>query len=488
MLLTGLKGGQLELFTRDQIYDFHLATLKVLEEIGIAVRDENAVSILAKAGASVDEKTYVVKFPQYLVDDAIRKVPKFVTLGARNPKWDLNLWNMTVYAGPGSCAVNVLDFDGKRRMARLKDLEDLTRLQDALENVHFMSPIVIPQDLPAVGLYKRSLEAILRNTERHVMSQVESRQDVEDQLEMAVAVQGDRDEVRRRPLVSFNMCFVSPLKFGKTNTEALVECAKQGLPAFVEVDPQAGAAAPVTVVGAMVQQNAEILGAVTLAETVNAGTPVIYTHAPTIMDMRVGEVSEGAPERGLFHAITAQVARYYGIPTCCAAGLTDSKIVDVQAGYEKAFHFAIGALCGYNLIYSTTGMLEACLTASYEQSVIDDEIYGMVFRFMRGAEISDRTLTEAVEVIRKVGPLGTHYLTQEHTRKNLLTEHWMPKVSDRLRWEIWEKAGSKGTKELAQERAKKLLAEHRPPPLPDDVLKTIARIAWRPPAGVTLSN
>jgi trimethylamine--corrinoid protein Co-methyltransferase len=480
MPFVGLKGGQLELFTKDQIYDFHLATLQVLEEIGIAVHDKEAANILAKAGATVDEKTHVVKFPQYLVDDAIGKLPKHVTLGARNPIWDLNLWNKTVYAGGGSNAVNILDFEGKRRRATVKDLEDLTRLQDALENVHFIPPIVVPQDLPRVGLYKRCLEAELKNTEKHLMHQAENPQDVRDQLEMAVAVQGDRDEVRRRPLVSYILCFVSPLKFSETNTQVLVECAKQGLPAFIELDPQAGATAPVTVVGAMVQQNAEVLGAVTLAQTVNPGTPVIYTHAPTVMDMKAGEVSEGCPERGLFHAITAQVSRYYGIPACCVAGLTDSKIVDVQAGYEKAFQFAIAALCGYNLIYSNTGMLEGCLTANYEQSVIDDEIYGMVFRFMRGAEISDRTLTEAVEVIRKVGPLGSHYLTQEHTRKNLLTEHWIPKVSDRLRWEIWEKAGSKGTKELAQERARKLLAEHRPAPLPDDVLKTIARIASRP--------
>jgi trimethylamine--corrinoid protein Co-methyltransferase len=480
MPFVGLKGGQLELFTKDQLYDFHLATVKVLEEIGIAIHDRDAVNILAKAGASVDEKTHVVKFPQYLVDDALRKFPKHVTLGARNPKWDLNLWNKSVYAGGGSNAVNILDFEGKRRRAMLKDLEDLTRLQDALENVHFIPPIVVPQDLPRIGLYKRCLEAELKNTEKHLMHQAENPHDLRDQLEMAAAIQGDREEVRRRPLVSYILCFVSPLKFSETNTQVLVECAKQGLPAFIELDPQAGATAPVTVVGAMVQQNAEAVGAVTLAETVNPGTPVIYTHAPTIMDMKAGEVSEGCPERGLFHVITAQIARYYGIPACCVAGLTDSKIVDVQAGYEKAFQFAIAALAGYNLIYSNTGMLEGCLTASYEQSVIDDEIYGMVFRFMRGAEISDRTLTEAVEVIRKVGPLGTHYLTQEHTRRNLLAEHWIPKVSDRLRWEIWEKSGSKGTKELAQERAKKLLAEHKPPPLPDDVLKTIARIASRP--------
>jgi trimethylamine--corrinoid protein Co-methyltransferase len=478
--LTGAKGGQLELFTRDQIHDFHLATLNILEDVGIAVHDRNAATVLADAGAEFEEKTGVVKLPQGMVNDAIRRVPKSVTLGGRTPKWDLHLWGKTVYSGSGSCAVNILDFDGKRRKATLKDLEDLTRLQDGLEHVHFISPIVLPQDLPPAGLYKRSLEAILRNTEKHILSQAENPQDVRDQLEMAVAVCGSRDETRKRPTLSFNVCFVSPLKFSKTNTEVLVECAKQGIPAFIESDPQSGATAPVTIVGAMVQQNAEILGAVTLAQVVNPGTPVVYTHAPTIMDMRIAEVSEGAPERGLFHAITAQVSRYYGIPACCVAGLTDSKMVDVQTGYEKAFQFAIAALCGYNLVYSATGMLESCLTASYEQSVIDDEIYGMTFRMMRGAEISDRTLTEAVEVIRRVGPLGSHYLAQEHTRKNLLSEHWIPKVSDRLRWEIWEKAGSKGTKELAQERARKLLAEHRPAPLPDDVLKTIARIASRP--------
>ena len=478
--MAGSKGGQLELFTNDQIMDFHVASLKVLEEIGIAIHDENAAKILVAAGADLDEKTHVAKLPQHLVNDAIKKVPKSVTLGARDSEWDLTLWRKTVYPGSGSCAVNVLDLDGTRRRASMRDLEDLTRLQDALENVHFVSPIVLPQDLQPAGLYKRSLEAILRNTQKHVMSQAENSQDVHDQLEMALAIVGSSDEMRKRPLISFNVCFVSPLKLGKTNTEVLVECAKHGVPAFIESDPQSGATAPVTVVGAMVQQNAEVLSAVTLAETVNPGTPVVYTHAPTIMDMRVAEVSEGAPERGLFHALTAQVARFYGIPVCCVAGLTDSKTVDVQAGYEKAFQFAIAALCGYNLTYSATGMLESCLTASYEQSVIDDEIYGMIFRFMRGAEISDKTLTEAVEVIRRVGPLGSHYLAQEHTTRNLLSEHWIPKISNRQRWGVWARSGSEGAREAAQERAKKILAEHHPARLQDDVLKTIERIASKP--------
>jgi trimethylamine--corrinoid protein Co-methyltransferase len=478
--LAGFKGGQLELFTKDQIRDFHLATLDVLEDIGIAIHDENAARILAAAGADFDEKTHVVKLPQHLVSDAIRKIPQAVTLAARNPEYDLALWGKTVYSGSGSCGVNVLGFDGQRRKAVLKDLEDLTRLQDALENVHFISPIVLPKDLPVRCLYKRSLEAILRNTQKHIVSQAENPNDVRDQLEMALAAVGSRDEMRRRPLLSFNVCFVSPLKLSKTNTEVLVECAKQGVPAFIESDPQSGATAPVTVVGAMVQQNAEILGAVTLAEVVNPGVPVVYTHAPTIMDMRVAEVSEGAPERGLFHAITAQVARYYGIPACCVAGLTDSKTIDVQAGYEKAFQFVIAAVCGYNLTYSTTGMLESCLTASYEQSVIDNEIYDMTARMMRGTEISDKTLTEAVEVIRKVGPLGSHYLAQQHTMKNLATEHWVPRVSNRQRWEVWNRGGCKGAKEAAQEQAKRILAEHHPTPLPDDVLKTIAGIAMRP--------
>jgi trimethylamine--corrinoid protein Co-methyltransferase len=219
---TGLKGGRLELFSRDQIYDFHLATLKVLDEVGVAVHDENAARILVHAGASFNERTRVAKIPQYLVEDAIRKVPKAVTLGARNPKWDLHLWKRTIYPGSGSCAVNVLDFNGTRRKATLKDLEDLTRLQDGLENVHFISPIVIPNELPPAGLYRRSFEAILRNTEKHILSQAENSQDVRDQLAMAKAVCESDEAFHSRPIVSFNVCFVSPIKLGNTNTEVML--------------------------------------------------------------------------------------------------------------------------------------------------------------------------------------------------------------------------------------------------------------------------
>jgi trimethylamine--corrinoid protein Co-methyltransferase len=137
----------------------------------------------------------------------------------------------------------------------------------------------------------------------------------------------------------------------------------------------------------------------------------------------------------------------------------------------------MGALAGYNLIYAQTGMLESCLTVSYEQSVIDNEIAGMVFRILRGSEISERTLTEAYDLIKSVAPLGTHYLNKEHTRKNFLKEDWQPTISDRYKWDVWVKRGRKGALELAREKAKLILQEHRIEPLPQEILTKINQIA-----------
>jgi trimethylamine--corrinoid protein Co-methyltransferase len=269
----------------------------------------------------------------------------------------------------------------------------------------------------------------------------------------------------------------TPLKFPKATIDVLTESAKYHIPILLESDPSAGGTAPVTASGLITQQNAEILAGITLAQLVRPNTQIIYTNAPHIMDMKTASASLGAPECGIFYVATAQLCRYYGIPLAGVAGTTDSKLPDLQAGYEKAVSYMMAALAGYNIISAHTGMLETNLTVSYAQSVIDNEIYGMVSRILRGSEISDKSLLEAFQLIKRVGPLGTHYLSQDHTRRNFLIEEWQPTVSDRNRWEVWVQKGRKGALELANEKAKEILHQHKIEPLAKETLEKIDRIA-----------
>jgi trimethylamine--corrinoid protein Co-methyltransferase len=259
----------------------------------------------------------------------------------------------------------------------------------------------------------------------------------------------------------------------------LFECARQGLPILAETDPISGATAPVTLSGLLVQQNAELLFAITLAQLVNPGTPVLYTNAPTVMDMRTGDVSEGCPERSLFYIYCAQLCRFYDIPCCGVAGTTDSKCNDIQSGIEKASTLLATALAGYNLNYDAAGSINSVLTTSLEGMVIDNEYYGYVKRILNGADFSVETAADSVEVIERVAHSGKSFLSKRHTKENLRREHWMPDVTDRRRYEIFKQSNSGGIIDFARQKVEQILAEHSPLPLPSGASEKIAEIVER---------
>jgi trimethylamine--corrinoid protein Co-methyltransferase len=222
-----------------------------------------------------------------------------------------------------------------------------------------------------------------------------------------------------------------------------------------------------------VLQNAEVLSAALIAQLTNPGTPVIYGAVSSPMDMRNGSIVMGVPEVALMGVAVSQLAQYYGIPLYSMAGITDSKIPDAQAAYEKALQQVLVGLTGGNLIHNAAGMLDKMITGSLEQMVIDNEIIGMVKRIMRGIEINTDTL--ATDVIDKVGP-GGHFLGEKHTRRLYKGEHDLSVLSDRMTREAWEKAGSKDTVQRANEIVKKKLETHQVEPLDRDIVEAFDRI------------
>jgi trimethylamine--corrinoid protein Co-methyltransferase len=475
MTVSGVRGGQLEFLTSEQVRKVHITSLRVLENVGARFDDEEARDLLAKSGAEVDSKK-VVRLPGYLVEEMIRKAPKLVTLCSRTGRFDVRLYDREVFNGAGAGGMSIVEPSGERRPATVKDLADLTRLQDSFENVHMIStPVTLMSDYQLKGVFKKCYQVVTENSEKHVINNVESRKDARDQIRMASLVAGDSDALRKKPLLSMVADMAAPLHYGTDTAQIIMECARARVPVFIESDPQAGGTAPINLAGLLVQQNAEILAGITLAQLAEPGAPVVYYHAPGNLDQRTGSASLGCPERSIYFIANAQLARYYGLPISCVAGTTDSKIVDIQSGYEKAISIFAAAVAGYNIMTSHIGTLEAVTTISYEQSVIDNEIYGMVYRILRGSEISENTLNEAFDVISKVGPLGRHYLAQDHTRK-YLPEVWLNVVSDRRNWGIWSKTGKKGALEHATEMVAKILSEHRPEPIPEGIRNQLSEI------------
>ena len=473
MAIHYLTGGQLKVLSDESIRKVHFAVLSVLEETGVRVEYRPALELFRESGCRVDFEKRLVFIPEHVLRKALATAPSRFTLYGKSREWDVPVDTDRVYTIGGSCALEVLDLEGLRRPAGLRDLADLTRLQDALENLHIMHSLVVPQDIPQPGFERIMFATVMRHTARNFYSQGQGPRSIRDQVEMAAVIQGSAEEVARRPIFTIVCCLISPLVHTTERVAELMEAARLRVPVYVEVDTMVGATAPVTIAGALVEECANVLCGVTLAQLVNAGCPCIFSIASGILDMASGQYSGAAPETGLLHAATAQMAHFYGLPFQGGTGI-DATVPDAQAGYERALQVLTNALAGTNFIHLSVGMMEQMLLASYEQCVIDDEILGAAFRIARGVEIDERTL--ALDVIREIGP-GGHFLGHDHTARNFRRELWIPKLTNRATYPRWMAAGGKDMRQRANARAREILASHHPRPLTLEQEQEIDRIS-----------
>lgn len=468
-----LKGGQYRVLSDNELYDIHLAVLEVLEEVGVRVEYPPALELMSDCGCRVDFSTRIVQVPEYMLKKALFTAPSFFTLYGKKPEFDVKVDTQSVYTIGGSSALFVLDLDGQHRPATKKDLAELTRLQDALENLHIMHAIVVPQDMEQEGFDRILFSTVMKNTSRNYYSQGMGAQSIRDQVEMASVILGSTEAVKSEPIFTIVVCLTSPLTQVGMRVEELMESAKYNIPLYIEADAQAGATSPITLAGTLVEQTANILCGVTLAQMVNPGTPCIYAIASGIMDMSTGNYSGGSPEATLLHAASAQVAHYYNLPFQGGTGI-DATIPDAQAGYERALQVLACALSGTNFIHLSVGMMEQMLLASYEQCIIDNEILGAALHITKGIEVNRGTL--AVDVIKDVGP-GRHFLGHEHTLANFRKVNWFPGITNRKKWDAWIEDGGKDMRQRANELARRILREHHPEHLPEDIANEVDKIA-----------
>jgi len=386
-----------------------------------------------------------VRLPRPLIEDAVDKAPSRVVLAGRDPKNDLILEGARVHIGTGGAALQVLDLEtGKIRKAVLRDVADMARIVDALDNIHFYLIPIYPTDMSKENVEINKYYVSLANTTKHVQAGVYTIQGIRDVVEMCERIAGGAEPLRERPLVSFiTSWMVSPLKFDASVTTLLIECCRQRMPVVLSAAPMAGSTAPVTLAGMLAQLNGEELAGLALTQLVQPGCPVLIGPIPATADMRSGKYLAGTVELGMTNAAITQMAHFYKLPIYNSAGMTEAKIPDIQAGMEKAQSVIQVALAGANFIHHAAGMLEDMSTIAYEQFVIDNEMLGMAMRAVRGIEVNDNTL--ALDVIDRVGP-GGHYLMRD----------------------MWEEAGGTDAWTRAKEIARRILAEHEPQPLDPD--------------------
>lgn len=458
MAIRHLRCNDYKVLTQDQMDRVHLGVLQILEDVGVFVEHIPALKVFADNGCPVDFDKRRVRIPEHVLRKALAMAPSRFTLFGLRPEYDVHVDTQNIYTIGGSSALNVLDLDGNRRPATLQDLENLTRLQDALPNLHIMHGIVNPQDIPQDGFDRRLFSAVMKNTARNYYSQGIGGASIPDQIEQAALLLGSREAVKQRPPFTMVLCMISPLTQSDIRVEELLACSEAGIPIYVEVDAQPGATTPITLAGTLVEECANVLCGITLAQLVRPGLPCIFAIASGVLDMSTTCYSGADPRSTLLHCATAQMAHYYNLPFQGGTGI-DAVLPDVQAGYERGMQVLANALAGTNFIHLSIGMMEQMMTASYEQCVIDNEILDAAFVMARGIEVNDDTL--AIDVIKEVGP-GGNYLDHPHTCENFRKLCWFPKLTVRDRWETWKAGGGKDMRQRANAMARKILQSHQP--------------------------
>jgi trimethylamine--corrinoid protein Co-methyltransferase len=461
----GLVGGQYKPLTDTQVRRIHEAALSILERTGVQVEEPDALGLFEKAGAIVDGDASRVRIPRALVEDAVDWAPSRVLLAGRDAAWDLELEGSRVHVGTGGAALTVFDLaSGQPRPAVLRDVAELARLVDALDNVHFYLVPVYPTDMGKDEVDVNTYYAGLANTTKHVQAGVYTVAGIRDTVEMCEYISGGVEALRRRSIVSFiTSWMVSPLKFATDVTTLLIETCRQRIPIVLSAAPMAGSTAPVTLAGMLAQLTAEQLSGLVLTQLAQRGASLLLGPIPATADMKTGRYLSGAAEFGLTNGAMAQVAQFYGLPIYNSAGMTDAKIPDIQAGFEKAMSAVLAALAGSNFIHHAAGMLENMNAVAAEQFVIDNDILGMAMRVVRGIEVSDETL--ALDTIHEVGP-GGHFLMADHTLHYMRSEFYYPSaVVDRQSWDRWHHGGGLDAQKRAKAIARDILASHCSEPL-----------------------
>ena len=462
----------LSLLTDDEIELVHLASLDILKNIGVYVPMKEALRMLSDNGAEVDYEKSIARIPPEVVMEYLRKAPSEFTLYARDPKFNMNIKSGNIYFGFGPGPTRFWDYEtGLPRAASLADLDELMKLADTLDNFHFVSELVTPNGVPPELAAQYQWASALNNSRKHVMMYIGDAEGVRDGVKMASAAAGGEEELVKKPIVDFLGCVGQPLSYEKGLLAGFIEAAKHRLPIYVQSGAMAGATGPVTLAGTLAQCNAEILSGITLIQMVNPGNPVIYTNWARIFDMKAANVTFGSPEFALLRiAIGQLVRRYYNVPFCNSCFQTDSKVPDIQSGYDK-YITLISLLCGSHVVLG-----ETVAGANFTDPVgwlVDDELASAYLQIMKGFKVDNDAL--ALDVIRSVGVgPGRNFLATKHTRDHLREQHWLDHViTDRRAVAAWERAGRKDTRQRAREKLKEKLMAYRPTPLPPSAKKEI---------------
>ncbi len=453
----------LEILSEDQVETIHDASLHILENLGIEVMSDQALDLLAAAGAEVERADNMVRFDRALIEELVGKAPSEVTLTPRNPERRITLGgnkiNFSTVGGPP----NVHDTERGRRDGNYEDYCDLLRLAQCLNVIHIIgNQPVAPVDLPAES---RHLDCYLANvtlTDRVYQGSSIGAERALDGIDMAAIARGlKREDLIDSPAMLSNININSPRRLDGAMADGLIALARWGQVTIVTPFTLMGAMTPVTLPAALTQQNAEALAGIALTQIVRPGAPVVYGAFTSNVDMKSGAPAFGTPENTKATLAGGQLARRYGLPYR-SSNASASNVVDAQAAYESQMSIWAAVMGHANLVYHAAGWMEGGLTASFEKMILDAEMLQMMSEVLAPVEVNDDTL--GLDAIREVGP-GGHFFGAAHTLERYETAFYQPILSDWRNYETWEEAGAQTATQRASAIWKKLLKDYEQPPL-----------------------
>ena len=455
----GLSGGQYKPLSDADVVRIHSAALDALEEIGLADAPPSGVEILTGAGAirGADGR---IRFPRALVEDMLAVASRGITLCGRDPRHDLHLLGNKVHFGTAGAAVHVVDPEtGVYRDSTVADLYDAARLVEHLDNIHFFQRVMVCRDVAdPFEMDLNTIYASVAGTGKHVGSSFSEPANVAGCMALLHEIAGGEAAWRARPFVSNSNCFVvPPMKFASESCMAMEAAIRAGMPVLLLSAGQAGATAPAPIAAAIVQAVAECLAGVVYVNAIAPGHPAVFGTWPFVSDLRTGAMSGGSAEQALLTAGCAQMHHFYGLPGGAAAGITDSKLPDMQAGWEQAITNTLAGLSGLNMVYEAAGMHASLLGFCLESLVLGDDVIGQVLRCVRGIDVTEDSVS--LDTMREVCLGGPgHYLGSDQTLRLMQSEYVYPSVGNRMSPKEWDEAEKPRLLPTARARMDHILA------------------------------
>ncbi len=447
-------------FSMREIEQIHEASLKILVEVGVLVRNEKARRIFSRHGCKIDSDTKIVKFPSGIIEEFQAGFSSSFTFRGRDPQFDRTIPDDSPVMITASSAPNIIDpRTGEERLATSTDIANIAFLINELPGYDVFSISTLADDAPEGMVSLSRFYPALKNCLKPIRGTAANLKELMSVLELGYLVAGGEEAYKKRPIITHHYCpMISPLTMDVESTDSIIYLVGKGFPVYGTIAPNAGMTSPMTLMGTLALGNAEFLALNVFIQMIRPEAPSIYSVLSTVSDMRTADFVSGGIETGIMQMAHTQMAQYYNIPSGGYVGLTNSHTGDAQSGYETGMSSTAALLCGAD-IFSEGGLISGLMAFDFGKAVIDNEISLMLKRLNRGIEFNEDNI--ALEVIRETGP-GGNYVTHPHTIKNLRNGTYLPEIANRMMRAVWEDEGRLDAHTRALKQADEILSNDNP--------------------------